>query len=853
LLYSIFIFSTIPIARSIQRFVYDAFGKDFFTYIVLSVIVTGLALLLYLLRSMIRRPSQYIWLLLCAGLYGYLTLKLKEHPEEALHLIEYGLLGYLSFRALGERVRDRTVFMASILVVLSISIIDEFIQWMMPARYWGFRDIGVNLIGAIIVMIGLWKGVRVEMAGGGPRGYPVRLLRRLITIDLILLGLCLSNTPSAVDYYTERLECLSWLRDEEPMVEYGYRHTDPEIGTFYSRLDIKALLETDRLYGAPYGKAISNAIAKGMTYGDLTRVYNPMTNPFLYEFIRHLELRDDALRRLKGPYSPQAQRNGLIALTENLILERYFDNTLRYAGLELPEEVLDTIRKEDRLSEGTYISKTGELITSFTPVSAWLVIIVMIIFLWSGERLTQYKALRREPHNLIQFIEDIILRCHQISGGEMNKRGRGLKKFVWLSLLPIVMLVIAYLVYKMFLVPEPTILGLDGLKYLPIDKTITIEGRNIHSIEITIHQDGITRTILKDIPDYTEKRYTLNIRPKDLQLRDGTATVVVKARSSIFRGVEHEIDTLIDTIPPDIQVVSAPYQVYQGGAGFAILKARDADSVFISIGNARFKAFPASEQETTYLAFFPVPLDAREASIIYAVALDKAGNRDMESLPTRLRKKRYKATTIEISDDFIKRVVFPLLNNTVIDPVKAFKTVNEDWRREDIKRLREIAKESRAEMLWKGSFLQLRNSKVMATYGDRRTYYYKGKKISESVHLGYDLASVSNALVEAANTGIVRYAGKLGIYGNTVIIDHGMGLMSLYGHLSEIMVREGEAVKKGAIIGKTGSTGFAGGDHLHFGILIHGYEVSPLYWWDEHWIKVNISDKMRDSFERMEG
>jgi murein DD-endopeptidase MepM/ murein hydrolase activator NlpD len=188
----------------------------------------------------------------------------------------------------------------------------------------------------------------------------------------------------------------------------------------------------------------------------------------------------------------------------------------------------------------------------------------------------------------------------------------------------------------------------------------------------------------------------------------------------------------------------------------------------------------------------------------------------------------------------------------ITDPVSAFKKINEEWRADVHKRITQIAQKTETEIFWKGRFLQLRNSKVMAIYGDERTYYYKGKPISKSVHLGYDLASVANAPVEAANTGIVRFAGDLGIYGNTVIIDHGLGLMSLYGHLSMIMAREGQAVKKGDVIGQTGSTGLAGGDHLHFGILIHGHEVSPLYWWDPYWIKVNILDYMEYAMSRKE-
>ena len=130
----------------------------------------------------------------------------------------------------------------------------------------------------------------------------------------------------------------------------------------------------------------------------------------------------------------------------------------------------------------------------------------------------------------------------------------------------------------------------------------------------------------------------------------------------------------------------------------------------------------------------------------------------------------------------------------------------------------------------------------MAKYGDERTYLYKGNKISKSAHLGYDLASYSKAPVEAANSGIVIFSADLSIYGSTVIIDHGLGLMSLYGHLSALTVEKGDRVKRGDMIGKTGATGLAGGDHLHFGRLRHGYEVSPVYWWDRNWIKIHILD-----------
>lgn len=427
-----------------------------------------------------------------------------------------------------------------------------------------------------------------------------------------------------------------------------------------------------------------------------------------------------------------------------------------------------------------------------------------------------------------------------------------MKRFVVGFILFIVISVLAYIGYNVYLVSGPVIEGLDDFKSLSINKTITIKAKNIRSIEITINQDGNRSVILKDSPASRENTYTLEIRPKTLQLKNGTASVIVNARANIFKGIQHEIDSTIDTIPPVISVVSEPYQIFQGGTGFAVLKARDAESVFVRLEDERFPAFPVSTNEDvggskTYLVFFPVPFNIKQNSVFYAVAKDSAGNEDVKAIHTTLKMQAFRSSTLNIDDTFINSVVVPLLKDIKSeDPVKAFKTVNEEMRREGIGRLKDISRETENHILWDGAFIQLKNSKVMASYGDRRTYHYNDREIGESVHLGYDLASVANSPVTAANTGIVRFADELGIYGNTVIIDHGMGLMSLYGHLSEIMVKTGDSVSKATVIGRTGSTGFAGGDHLHFGILVHGHEVSPIYWWDEHWIKVNIKDKLQE-------
>jgi len=147
-------------------------------------------------------------------------------------------------------------------------------------------------------------------------------------------------------------------------------------------------------------------------------------------------------------------------------------------------------------------------------------------------------------------------------------------------------------------------------------------------------------------------------------------------------------------------------------------------------------------------------------------------------------------------------------------------------------------------MLWQGAFSQLSNSKVEANFADARTYVYKDEAIDNAYHLGYDLSVTKHYPAEAANSGVVAFVGDLGIYGNTVIIDHGLGLFTLYSHLSAVDVKVGDKIKQQQAIGKTGETGLAVGDHLHYGVYLHGLAILPVEWWDEKWIRDNVEPKL---------
>jgi len=252
--------------------------------------------------------------------------------------------------------------------------------------------------------------------------------------------------------------------------------------------------------------------------------------------------------------------------------------------------------------------------------------------------------------------------------------------------------------------------------------------------------------------------------------------------------------------------------------------------------------FPAYPYGKFYCCFFAIPYDVNPKNIIpWVIAVDLAGNKMRIPLKCYIKKRQFLHSRIEISDDFLQQKMVQFENDFKgLTPLEIFLKVNRELRRKNRRKLKEFGLNTEKKIMFKGAFLRQPRSARRESFGTRRIYIYHGKKIDEQTHLGVDLASVARDQVLASNFGKVLFAGWYGIYGNAVIIDHGYGVQSLYGHLSFIKVKSGDFVKKGQIIGNTGATGLAGGDHLHFGILISGVPVDPVEWWDKNWVKNNI-------------
>jgi murein DD-endopeptidase MepM/ murein hydrolase activator NlpD len=329
--------------------------------------------------------------------------------------------------------------------------------------------------------------------------------------------------------------------------------------------------------------------------------------------------------------------------------------------------------------------------------------------------------------------------------------------------------------------------------------------------------------------------------------------MIVEDHSWLKNRTALTLETSIDTIPPQIGMINATHNINAGGAGVALYRvSEEPTSTGVKVGDRFFPGYPYTLQgKPCHIAYFAVPTSATKGGLhIQITAQDKAGNASSVSLPHLLKEKKFKTDKINLSRPFLDQKMPEFRQHdprVPATPLEAFLFVNEALRIENTKTIQTVCSNSQPKQLWEGTFLRMKNAAPMAGYAQDRTYFFEGMAVSKSTHQGVDLASTERAPIEAANNGVVVFAGYLGIYGNAVIVDHGLGLFSLYGHLSDISVKAGQSVARGETLGNSGSTGLAGGDHLHFSILVGGEFVNPTEWWDAHWIQDNVTGKLTEA------
>jgi murein DD-endopeptidase MepM/ murein hydrolase activator NlpD len=341
-----------------------------------------------------------------------------------------------------------------------------------------------------------------------------------------------------------------------------------------------------------------------------------------------------------------------------------------------------------------------------------------------------------------------------------------------------------------------------------------------------------------------------------LGLREGPATIEVWARDDFWRPLRRSDRAIastpvtVDLTPPKIDVLAATRYVSPGGVQLVAFRVTDAERTDVTVGTRVFPSFAyGAADKGARVALVALPSDYAAGTPIAVSARDEAGNVATRAVPSELKPRGFPRDTIKISEAFLQAKVPELLpqrppSQSLLD---AFLVINRDQRKQAETIKHDIGAKTADTPLWEGPFLQPRNTKVFSNFAEARTYVYDGRTIDTQIHYGYDLASTKHSPVPAANAGVVAFAGPLTIYGNAVILDHGLGLQTLYAHLSSIDVKVGDKVTRGQELGRTGATGLAIGDHLHFEVLVAGVSVTPLEWWDAKWIRDRVNRPLKEA------
>lgn len=371
--------------------------------------------------------------------------------------------------------------------------------------------------------------------------------------------------------------------------------------------------------------------------------------------------------------------------------------------------------------------------------------------------------------------------------------------------------------------------------------------------------------ILSKKVDSKEKTIDIEIEPFDIYFMDKDVKLLVEVYDNsmwnFFGGniTKEEFELIIDKKSPRTDVLINSRYLRRGGAGTVVVKVSDENlkDKYITFNNeTRFELIPFLKDDY-YAATFAWPIDVEfeDFQIVNLVAIDKANNKSVTKIPVYIQDLKIKNDKLKISDNFINNISKPVLEksneNIPNDNVEIFIAQNRDLRAKNVSKIRSISLDnmSRDQInhFSLNRFKRLSGSKTFAGFAERREYFYEGESIDKAWHLGMDWASVIRADVKVSNPGKVIFDGYLGIYGNTMIIDHGLGIQSLYAHTSNMNFQKGDEVKRNEKIANTGSTGAVFGDHLHFGILIQGVEVNPLEWMDSNWIKTRVLDILEEA------
>jgi murein DD-endopeptidase MepM/ murein hydrolase activator NlpD len=402
--------------------------------------------------------------------------------------------------------------------------------------------------------------------------------------------------------------------------------------------------------------------------------------------------------------------------------------------------------------------------------------------------------------------------------------------------------------------PQPAAIGMAT----PVKLTVA-NPHGLRRVRVAVEQDGASATVMDTSQPATrftfwrteapEQNLEFTVGKQQIPaLKEGKARLVVEVQSNDLRALSDSTSVDVDVIlqPPSLVTDGSQHYINQGGSELVLFTPSGSwNEAGVRVGDRSFRSFPVPGDAHQRFSLFAYSWDMQASTAPVVFAKNATGLEATATFWFKVFPKKFRARDLSIDDQFLAKVVNQIEPGASGDLSTRFLKINRETRQANNQALSDLRLKTEERFYWTKPFLQLANSQVESQFADTRTYTYNGAKVDQQVHLGFDLATVQQGPVIAANDGKVVWAKPLGIYGNCIVVDHGYGLQSIYGHLSEMAVQEGQTVARGEVMGKTGSTGLAGGDHLHFSMQVDGVQVNPVEWWDEHWIADHVWSRLK--------
>ncbi len=446
--------------------------------------------------------------------------------------------------------------------------------------------------------------------------------------------------------------------------------------------------------------------------------------------------------------------------------------------------------------------------------------------------------------------------------------------------------------YQKFLENEPpTLTVIQAPSGLGIEKQKIIidvgdRGAGLDEVIVRATARGVNRTIFQKRYDLLENSKSDHIeieisgnskdRNKNSIFPFTTGKIEVKVfdKSYWSNTTEASWDYLVDVTPPRVAAYTTQHNGTQGGVELVVYRAEDKNlsESGVRVRDIFFKGYPVadygeeySKAKNAYFAFYAIPLDFNPAKdVVRLYAKDKGNNYTEMRFKYNTRRVAKPKRDINVTATFLNKAEEIFQQNYVNEKQKfadagisitddtnlpisqKFDLLTFDYQKYLNTVLNKLSQNSLHTKNWDNAFTQPLGT-ITGVYGETKTFLHDGQTLGTLINNGFEFALPNGTDVYPQASGVVLYTGKMGIYGNVVIVDHGLGICTLYGYLSEILISpDGEMIDTKTVIGKSGNTGLTNSDRLYVAVLNQGYAVSPTEWWDRNWINNHIINKMAD-------